>query len=166
MNLSVERHRKHAVGAGSLPLDARAGDIVPHEMPSTIDVHAAVAALDERGLRTGYADYWSAYTVTYLSGERIIVSPRLPPRFSGRVDRYPVYTRQVDAVGGPSALFSLVDRACELAPYVQPLEAVGAAYRIDQVARWSLISDIRPPAGLERETLEAWRHALQERQSC
>jgi hypothetical protein len=152
-----------ALCAWSLQLHNRAPDVFAHDVPSTSDLQTAVAALHQRGLHDGYADYWSAYPVTYLSGESIIVAPTLPPLFGRRVDRYPAYTQTVDGVQDPADLFVLVDRHCDLAPYVQPLDQVAARYRVEQVADWYLIWDIHTSGD---QALNAWRSALRMLEVC
>jgi hypothetical protein len=47
----------------------------------------------------GYANYWVAYPIAFLSGEEIILLPRLPYkadlRYTSRDDRYAPYREQV-----------------------------------------------------------------------
>jgi hypothetical protein len=50
-----------------------------------------IECLDDAGVRAAYADYWLSYKLTFLTGERIIVSP------VNGVDRYPRYTAFVRA---------------------------------------------------------------------
>ncbi len=54
-----------------------------------------------KNLKWGYADYWTAYPLIFLSGEKVIVSPTLQPGavFPKSKDTYPFYTNQVDARG-------------------------------------------------------------------
>jgi hypothetical protein len=59
---------------------------------------AIISCLDQAGIRAAYADYWVSYKVTFLTGERIILSP------SNGVDRYPPYTAQVRAQPSPTAI--------------------------------------------------------------
>jgi hypothetical protein len=62
--------------------------------------YAALADhLLSRNLTRGYAGYWPAYPITFVSGEKVIVSPTL---FTGSIlakskDTYPFYTNIVDA---------------------------------------------------------------------
>jgi hypothetical protein len=55
--------------------------------------------LISKGLTRGYAGYWTAYPITFVSGEKVIVSPTL---YTGSIlakskDTYPFYTNIVDA---------------------------------------------------------------------
>lgn len=47
-----------------------------------------IACLDRAGIRTARAGYWQSYRLTFLTGERIIVSP------TDGVDRYAPYSEQ------------------------------------------------------------------------
>jgi hypothetical protein len=49
-----------------------------------------IEALDARGIKYGYTDYWTAYYVTFLSGERIILSPE-------DIVKVRTYTHLIDA---------------------------------------------------------------------
>jgi hypothetical protein len=138
----------------------------PDQVSALSDTFAAVTALEQRGLRTGYADYWTAYPLTYLSGEQLIVAPSLPFFWSRRVDRYPRYTEQVDAVSDPAGLFLLVDRHCSNASYLAALDAADASYRVEMIARWVLVWDIRTPVGTESETLTGLRAAIAAQETC
>jgi hypothetical protein len=55
----------------------------------------------------GYANYWVAYPIAFLSGEEIILAPRLPYkvdlRYTPRDDRYDPYGEQVEA--SPTAVY-------------------------------------------------------------
>ena len=57
--------------------------------------------LRARGGTRGYANYWVAYPVAFLSGEEIILVPRLPYkadlRYTPRDDRYASYGHLVEA---------------------------------------------------------------------
>jgi hypothetical protein len=154
-------------GVGNLRGYADIPRVMAPEQLSRIDeTEAAVAALDERGLRMGYADYWTAYPIMYVSQERIVVAPTLPLDWGPGADRYPAYTRLVDAATQPTQLFVLVDRRCVADGYLSALDLVGATYRVDAVARWLLIWDIAAPVGAESATLDSLRHAVSSQQRC
>jgi len=50
------------------------------------ELAAIIACLDRSGIRAARASYWQSYKITFLTGERIIVSP------TDGVDRYPLYS--------------------------------------------------------------------------
>ena len=54
-------------------------------------VDALVTSLDAHGVDAAYADFWGAYTLDYLSGERIAVVPY------NTGDRYPAYTERLQS---------------------------------------------------------------------
>jgi 4-amino-4-deoxy-L-arabinose transferase-like glycosyltransferase len=62
---------------------------------------ASMALLDclrQKGIRGGYADYWTSYTLTFLSHEEIIVAP------ANGVDRYPAYSAFVRSLPADARL--------------------------------------------------------------
>ncbi len=50
---------------------------------------ATLDCLRRNGIRGGYAEYWTAYKLTFLAEEKIIIAP------TDGVDRYPRYTEHV-----------------------------------------------------------------------
>jgi hypothetical protein len=54
-----------------------------------------IKELDSQKITYGYSDFWHAYPITFLSGERIITSVRLNELDAG-ADRTPAYTEEVD----------------------------------------------------------------------
>jgi hypothetical protein len=50
---------------------------------------ATIECLKRHRIRGGYADYWTAYKLTFLSKEEIVIAP------TNGVDRYPAYTELV-----------------------------------------------------------------------
>jgi len=155
------------VGAGNVRDYGDIPRVLSGERLSRVEeTQTAIAELQARGLRSGYADYWTAYPIMYLSGERIVVAPALPLQWGSGVDRYPAYTRQIADVDRADQLFVLVDRACDTSGYRAALEAAVASYRVDDVARWSLLWDIQAPPGGDAEVLLTLRTAIAARQSC
>ena len=53
---------------------------------------ATVECLKRKGIRGGYAEYWTAYKLTFLALEEIIIAP------ANGIDRYPRYTEYVRAL--------------------------------------------------------------------
>jgi hypothetical protein len=140
--------------------------MAPDQLSRLDQTYAAVDALEQRGLTQGYTDYWAAYTITFISGEQIIAAPSIAFLYSGRLDRFPVYTASVDGVQTPRDLFLLVDQRCSAQAYLGALQASGAMYRTESVARWLLVWDIQPPGSAEAMTLASLRASLAAQQSC
>ncbi|MBV9580720.1 MAG: hypothetical protein JO057_19235 [Chloroflexi bacterium] len=141
--------------------------VLPPDGLSQLDqTDAALDALQQRGLTTGYADYWTAYPLMYVSAERVIVAPALPPPYSGRLDRYPAYTARVDDEHVPQRVFLLVETRCATQPYLDTLQSEGATFRAEPVARWLLIWDIQPPAGDQADVLAGLRATIAAQQTC
>jgi hypothetical protein len=53
---------------------------------------ATIACLERKGIRGGYAEYWTAYKLTFVAQEAIIIAP------TDGIDRYPRYTEFVRAL--------------------------------------------------------------------
>jgi hypothetical protein len=64
--------------------------------------------LRERGIRGGYSWYWVAYKATFLSDERIVIAPLWD------WDRYPAYTRLVDALPSEAYIFEYLETSTGL----------------------------------------------------
>ncbi len=64
-----------------------------------------ISFLQEKGELHGYSHFWVAYKITFLSGEQIIIAPRLSYRADLRLDqnqdRYPAYSLWVDQSSVP-----------------------------------------------------------------
>ena len=57
-----------------------------------IQTLATIDCLKSQGIRGGYAEYWTAYKMTFLAHEDIIIAP------TDGIDRYPAYTDYVNAL--------------------------------------------------------------------
>lgn len=147
-------------------LDIQAAGLFQRFVAGSGDVRAAVAALDARGLTTGYADYWTAYPVAYFSAERIALDPSVATIWGERVDRYPPGARRVHSVGDLSRLFLLLDDRCSPLPYLLPLEQEDATYRLELVSRWYLLWNIRPPPDAVDRTMVKWYRVIVSRTHC
>ena len=149
------------VAVGNLQQYPEIPDVMAGEQLSRVDeAETALSALDVRGLRTGYADYWTAYPITYLSKERIVIAPSLPLAWGKGVDRFPTYTSRVSAVEQLTQIFLLVDAHCRLGDYLDVLHATGATYQIEPVARWWLVWNIQSGVTGEGETRKALQQAI------
>jgi hypothetical protein len=150
----------------NLYLDANAERIFRRFVARASEVQVAVAALQERGLRTGYADYWTAYPVSYFGAGSVVVAPSVATIWGERVDRYPPHKHLVDDVEEAGRLFLLLDDRCTLLPYLLPLEQEEATYRVERIARWYLVWDVRPVPDVTHYTLWKWRRVLTTRAHC
>ncbi len=154
------------VVAPNLWLNAHAEGIFRRFVARASEVQGVVAALDARGLTTGYADYWTAYPVTYFAGEGIVLAPSVATIWGERVDRYPAGTGRVNSVADLSRLFLLLDDRCSPLPYLLPLEQENATYRLERIARWYLLWNIRaPPEGADRAMVK-WYRVITSRAHC
>jgi hypothetical protein len=104
--------------------------------------------LARQGISAAYADYWVAFKTTALAGERIVVTPLQ------EWDRYPPYTRRVDAA--PREAYIFVDPGEAAAGgFPARLQAAGAPWsltRIDHyLVYWSPLHRrlLPPPASVK-----------------
>ena len=67
---------------------------------------ATIRCLDRSGVRAAFADYWTSYKLTFLTGERIVVAP------DNGVDRYPPYTVRVRAQPSPPRIPVVMGLSC------------------------------------------------------
>ena len=75
--------------------------------------------LETKGMRTGYADYFTAYPITYLSNERLIFTPVFNTPES---DRYALYTQLVSESRNP--VFIFYDNSTEVIPFKEKMRAL------------------------------------------
>ncbi len=73
---------------------------IPVRMPEIADDHALRTLMQEKGLRYGIADYWTAYRLTYLFREEQTFVPTSP-----REDRYAPYRRAFEQEGRVAYVF-------------------------------------------------------------
>ncbi len=74
--------------------------------------HATIASLERQGIRTGFADYWVAYKLDFLSGDRLAITVG-----ASEPDRWTALDRQVRRSRSPAWLFI---PAAEAARAAQP----------------------------------------------
>ena len=129
-------------------------------------VEEVVAGLTERGLTYGYADYWTAYPITYWSGETIVVSPVAPMTYGGHFERYPEFTALVKRQPSFSNQFLLLETQCDMRPYAVPVTDVGGTYRIDPLGPYNVLWDLHVPTAVEPDTLQRWRTLIESKESC
>lgn len=86
------------VNAASFPPGLTTQFNLAEHLPNDDD-DSLIAFMDERDLHYGYSTYWIAFRIAFLSGERIILDPALPPKpdltWTPFYQRYPVYGEAV-----------------------------------------------------------------------
>ena len=94
---------------------------------------ALVDALEARHLTAVYTDYWIAYPLMFLSGERILASPAAGP---ANVDRHPPTSRAVAASARPVYVFRRETEAS--AVFVREMRRHGLAFATDTIGGFDL----------------------------
>jgi hypothetical protein len=105
------------------------------DVAAVTDLAPLVKALDDRGVRTAYSEFWLAYRITLASGERIVVVPRGDAH-------HPPYLHKVERSPFPPHVF-YAGSAAETAARSTELESLG--YRRQLVDGFSIW--IRPATG-------------------
>jgi len=137
-----ERSRALAVAGLALVLALNAAGTVPR-LRASAEVaepyRRLVRSLEQKGIRTGYADFSLAAPVTMFTSERIVLSPRLGP-----TDAYesPLHARRL-AEHGPDAYVLLADDDPE--QFAGVLRALGITYRFDPEPVPVFYAFSRPP---------------------
>jgi hypothetical protein len=119
--------RLTAVSAGAPPGAQRVGQVG--------DLGPVVAALDRRGVRAAYADYWIAYRLTYESGDRIVGAP------SWGLDRDPATSAAGAAADRPAWVAAAGAQADALAA---SLSGLGVAAEVEPVGELVVVVPGRP----------------------
>lgn len=70
----------------------------------TQDEKAAIEFLQQRGLYYGYGDYWLAYRLSYLTHEKVLISPYIE-------SRYEAYDKKIERHGAGFFLFNIYELA-------------------------------------------------------
>ena len=117
----------------------------------------AIAFLKAHGGQYGYATYWAAYRLVFLSGETIIQSPKLPYKANllfTDADRYPAYTTFVEQAPRPvlvTANLPQLDSAI-----VQALDSHHISYSRQAIGPYTIFYDLSEkvnPAALGLQSL-------------
>ena len=98
------------------------------DVAAVAQIAPLVRALDKRGIRTAYGEFWLAYRVTLASGERIIVVPRGDAH-------YPPHLHKVEGSAFPAYVF-YAGSATETEARVAELESLG--YRRQVVGGYAI----------------------------
>ena len=106
-----------------------------------------IAFLDSIGVDRGYANYWVAYRLAFLTGERIILVPRLPYKldmsYSPADDRYPPYD---EAVRQAERIVYVTSNHPDLDSRLgQRFERLGITYRRRSIGPYTVFYDLSRP---------------------
>lgn len=173
---SARLHRARVSTAGVLALAIAVPNLIGLPIAAGVyqarprlgeELHELIDGLRARGLTRGYADYWTAYPLTFWSGETIIVAPLGPMTYGGRFDRYPPHTEFVNERVRFDGLFLLAEAQCKTAASTHYLEAAGVSYREERLGRYRLLWDLRSTMPwMERENVEVWRWVIATEDVC
>jgi hypothetical protein len=105
------------------------------DVTAVANIASLVRALDDRGVRSAFSEFWLAYRLTLASGERIVVVPRGD-------SHYPPYLHRVEGSPFPAYVF-YAGSAAEAAARATELESLG--YRRQVVGGFAIWS--RPAEG-------------------
>jgi len=99
--------------------------------------------LREHGGTRGYANYWVAYPLIFLSDEEIILVPRLPYkadfRYTPRDNRYAPYNAPVEA--NPTAVYVTSNHPKLNAVLREQFTALGVDFREKQISSYHIFYD-------------------------
>ena len=100
--------------------------------------------LRTHGGTRGYANYWVAYPIAFLSQEEIVLVPRLPYkadlRYTSRDDRYAPYGKMVDA--SPTAVYVTTNHPVLDGLLQEQFAALGVSYRELQIGSYHVFYDL------------------------
>ena len=92
----------------------------------------------------GYANYWVAYPIAFLSSEEIILAPHLPYkvdlRYTPRDDRYDPYGERVDA--SPTAVYVTTNHPALDGLLREQFRALGVRSRETQIGSYHVFYDL------------------------
>lgn len=102
------------------------GFLTPELEVDTVEepLHELIAVLRSNGLEGGYADYWIAYTATFLADEKLIISPYRS------WDRYPPYSRKLGRSHRVAWIFPIHSPDPHEASFLNQLASAGRPYRV------------------------------------
>lgn len=100
--------------------------------------------LRDHGGTRGYTNYWVAYPIAFLSGEEIILVPRLPYkadlRYTSRDDRYAPYGEWVEA--SPSVVYVTTNHPVLDGWLRKRFAALGVLFRETQIGDYHVFYDL------------------------
>ena len=103
-----------------------------------------IGFLQAHGATRGYANYWVAYPIAFLSQEEIILVPRLPYkadlRYTSRDDRYAPYGEWVEA--SSTAVYVTTNHPVLDGLLQEQFAALGVRYRELQIGSYHVFYDL------------------------
>jgi hypothetical protein len=100
--------------------------------------------LRAHGTTRGYANYWVSYPIAFLSGEEIILVPRLPYkadlRYTSRDDRYAPYGEWVEA--SPTVVYVTTNHPALDGLLRERLAALGVDFHEAQIGDYHVFYDL------------------------
>lgn len=101
---------------------------------------ALIEFLRQHNEKYGYSNYWVAYPIAFLSGEEVILIPRLPYkedlRYTRRDDRYAPYGDLVEA--SPSAVYVTTNHPALNEVLRSKLQEAGVAFQETQIGDYHI----------------------------
>jgi hypothetical protein len=92
----------------------------------------------------GYANYWVTYPIAFLSGEEVVLVPRLPYkadlRYTSRDDRYAPYGEWVEA--SPTAVYVTTNHPVLDGLLQEQWTALGVDFQEVQIGSYHVFYDI------------------------
>ena len=105
---------------------------------------ALMDLLQSHGGTRGYANYWVTYPIAFLSGEEIILEPRLPYkadlRYTSRDDRYAPYREWVEA--SPTVVYVTTHHPLLDGLLRERFAALGVSFREAQIGDYHVFYDL------------------------
>jgi hypothetical protein len=116
-----------------------------------------MAFLRAHGGTRGYANYWIAYPLAFLSDEEIILVPRLPYkadlRYTSRDDRYAPYSEIVEA--SPTAVYVTSKHPRLDALLREQFTQLGVSFQEKQISTYHIFYDLSRKVEPEELTIRA-----------
>ncbi|HEY71923.1 MAG TPA: hypothetical protein G4N99_01465 [Thermoflexia bacterium] len=134
-------------GTAQAALTNLPGITTQFEAITQVDHHYDAELIDflqaHNGAR-GYANYWVTYPIAFLSGEEIILTPRLPYkadlRYTPRDDRYAPYGESVEQ--SPTAVYVTTNHPLLDSLLREQLDGLGVSYAETQIGDYHVFYDL------------------------
>jgi len=118
---------------------------------------ALIRFLRAHGGTRGYANYWVTYPIAFLSGEEIILVPRLPYkadlRYTSRDDRYAPYGEEVEA--SPTVVYVTTNHPTLDGLLREQFTALGVEFHEAQIGDYHVFYDLSRKVTPDELTLQA-----------